>query len=364
MNIELLNNFKKEVTAVRDYLLHIQYIDTILECSISEDDNTNLANCVIQLKDHLNGFRTSKKLFEYKASTISLYGILEKYVEIWVKEYLISLSKIIHRYSDIDEKIKANHFNFSLDLIRILSSRESAKYQYIHKEDVLRKLNNCVLSSENYELNTEAFVIFSGNLKHNKIADLLKPLNINLNDGLAKNISLNQEIGLQVSAYQNADKSILYTKLNDLVERRNCIAHGSEVYDILGISELESYIQFLEVYCQAVFEVLQQDLIRLESIHHFQAIENENIINVFNNEIVALRIRNRTVSVGDLIIVESPDGSFMKKMILSIQMNNVSYDKIEIEASCDVGLKLDSSVKKNYKFYMSKIVDACISDAK
>jgi hypothetical protein len=354
MNIESLNDFKKEINDVRSYLLHIQYIDSIVECPLSLSERTDIVNSVIQLKEHTRKFRTSKKIFEYKASIISLYGILEKYIESWIKEYLISLSKIIYSYNDIDEKLRRENFDKSLSLMNILSTRETAKYQHLKKEEVLANLHNCIANIDEYQLNIDAFVILSGNLKHNKIVDLLKPLNINLNDGLTKNSTLNSSIGFQSSSHQNTDKNILYSKLNDLVERRNYIAHGSEISDILGLSELESYIEFLEVYCHAVFDVLKEELIKLEIIHRFCQIESGNVINVFNDQILAVKIQNRKVSVGDFIVVENPDGSLIKKSILEIQVNNVSFESISIDSVCNVGLRVDPSIKKNCKFYMKK----------
>jgi len=141
------------------------------------------------------------------------------------------------------------------------------------------------------------------------------------------------------------------------VERRNYIAHGSEVSEILGLSELDSYIQFLEIYCQAIFEVLQEELIKLESIHGFQQIPNEDVIDVFGSAILALRIQNRVVGVGDIIIIETPDGHFMKKPILSIEIDKTSHEKVEILDTLDIGLRVDPSIKKNYKFYMSRATD-------
>lgn len=58
---------------------------------------------------------------------------------------LISLSNVVPEYNTIHQKIRDNHFNISLELINTITSRESAKYEYLTKEQVLNKLNdaNC-----------------------------------------------------------------------------------------------------------------------------------------------------------------------------------------------------------------------------
>ncbi|MCP4345072.1 MAG: hypothetical protein GY795_06045 [Desulfobacterales bacterium] len=142
------------------------------------------------MKNHYRTFGTDKKVFEYKAIIISLYGLLEKYVEVWIKEYLDTLSDIISEYNEIDEKIREKHFELSLKLISAITSRESAKYQHLSKEDVLKKLNDCIVNPSAYKINTEAFVLLSGNLKHNKIAELFKKINVDLNKGLKINQTL------------------------------------------------------------------------------------------------------------------------------------------------------------------------------
>lgn len=352
MNITSLERFKAEVNQIREYLKHIQYVNDVLGYAVLEENNQEIKALLNTLKEHDRSFRTDQRVFEYKAAIISLYGLLEQYVENWIKEYLDSLSRLVPQYNQIDEKIRNNHFELSLKLIDILISREFAKYQHLKKEEVLRKLNNCMFTPINYQINTEAFVLSSGNLKHNKIVDLFKLLNVDLNSELIKSESLNKEIGLQSNQISNTDKDILYNKINDLVERRNQIAHGSEILDILGISGLEPYIQFLEVYCQTIFETLFEKFIKQESIHSFQKIEK--VVKIFRSQILAFEIDNYTIEVGDMLIVETIEGRFYKKPILNIQLDKVTHQKLTISEKTNISVCVDFKIKENQTFYIAK----------
>jgi hypothetical protein len=352
MNITSLNNFKKEVNQVKEYLKHIEIVDNIIAYSILENDNDQIKKILNNLKEHSNSFKRDKKIFEYKAAIISLYGLLEKYIETWIKEYLESLCRVVRDYNEIDEIIKNNHFEFSLKLINSIISRESAKYQALTKEKVLEKLNNCIASPTNYQINTEAFVLLSGNLKHKKIVELFKHININLNNELVKNENLNKEIGLSKDRISHEDKDILYNKINDLVERRNQIAHGSETLEILGISALEPYVQFLEVYCQAIFEALFENLIKQESKYAFQKIEK--IIKVYGNKILAFEVENYTVKVGDMLIIEAQESRFFKKPILTIQLDSEEYQELRISEKTKIAISVEHKIKDNQKFYIVK----------
>ncbi|MEG4803979.1 MAE_28990/MAE_18760 family HEPN-like nuclease [Microcoleus sp. ARI1-B5] len=352
MNIASLEDFKKEVNQIREYLKHIQYVSDVVGCAVLEEDNEQLKVLLNRLKEHDRIFRTDRRIFEYKAAIISLYGLLEKYVETWIKEYLNSLSCLICDYHNLDEKIRNNHFELSLKLISTIITREIVKYQHLTKEEILRKLNTCLVNPTNYQINTEAFVLLSGNLKHDKIVELFKLFNIDLNGELIKNENLNQEIGLSPDLISRTDKDILYNKINDLVERRNQIAHGSETLDILGISGLEPYIQFLEVYCQAIFETLAEKIIQQESIHTFQKIEK--VVKIFSSKILAFEIDNYTIEVGDMVIVENAEGRFYKKPILEIQLDNIRHQQLTIIEKTNISVLVDLKIKDNQTFYIEK----------
>jgi hypothetical protein len=353
MNIESLENFTREINQIREYLKHIQYVNDVSAYAVLETDNEQIRNLLNTLKEHDRSFRTDKRIFEYKASIISLYGLLEKYVELWIKEYLNSLSNVVPEYNKIDQKIRDNHFELSLKLINTITSRETAKYQHFTKEEVLKKLNDCIVNPTKYQINTDAFVLLSGNLKHNKIVELFNKLNLDLNDELLKNEELKNEIGLNQNTISRIEKDILYNKINDLVERRNQIAHGSEeVDDILSISELEPYIQFLDKYCQAIFQTLFEELIKQESIHIFQKIEN--VINTYGNKVLAFELENYTIKVGDMLIVETKEGRFYKKPILTIELNRKEYPELIITEKTSIGVSVEPKIKDNQTFYIIK----------
>ncbi|MBD2438135.1 MAE_28990/MAE_18760 family HEPN-like nuclease [Nostoc sp. FACHB-110] len=354
MNIESLESFKREVNQIKEYLKHIQYVNDVATSTVLETDNEQLKQLLNTLNEHYRGFRTDKRIFEYKATIISIYGLLEKYVEIWIKEYLQSLSSLVPEYSLLDEKIRDNHFELSLKLINIITSRESAKYQHLTKEEVLKKLNGCIVNTNKYQINTEAFILLSGNLKHNKIVELFNKFNLDLNNELLKNEELNNEIGLKQNTISRIDKDILYNKINDLVERRNQIAHGSEEVDaILSTSELEPYIQFLEKYCQAIFEILVEQIIKQEAIYKFQKIEN--VIQVLNSRILAFEIEKYKIRIGDMLIVETKEKRFYKIPIQTIQLDKQPYTEIAVSERKKIAISVNFKLKENQTFYVVKL---------
>lgn len=123
MNVSSLDNFKKEIQQIREYIKHIQYVNDVAGYTVLETDNEQIKMLLDTLKVHYSSLGPDKKVYEYKATIISLYGILEKFLEVWIKEYLDTLSNIISEYNKIDEKIRETHFELSLKLISIITSR-------------------------------------------------------------------------------------------------------------------------------------------------------------------------------------------------------------------------------------------------
>jgi hypothetical protein len=354
MNTTSLDNFREEVNQVREYFKHIQYINEVVSYTSLKTDSKDIQLLLNILQDHHKSFRTNRKIFEYKASIISLYGLLEKYIEIWIEEYLDSLSNLASEYAQIDEKLRNNHFELSLKLISTITSRESGKYQHLTKEKILEKLYKCISNAPEYNLNTEAFILLSGNLKHKQIVNLFELINISLNKSLKENQTLIQYIQkeTQTTSIANIKTDTLYNKINDLVERRNQIAHGSEILDILSISQLAPYLDFLERYCQAIFETLLEEFIRQESIHAFQKIEN--VVKIIANKIIAFEIENYTIKVGDVLIIKTGEGNFCKKHILTIELDNISHQELTITGKTNIAISVDPKIKDGQSFYILK----------
>ncbi|TAE18829.1 MAG: hypothetical protein EAZ95_03185 [Bacteroidetes bacterium] len=259
MNQFSLDKFKNELSQLRAYLQHIQNVNEVIGYAPVETDSEVITMLIEKLRkqEFDSNFRINRKTFEYKAVIISLYGTLERTIENWVKEYLDALSGIVTDYAKLPDKIKDNHFKNSLELITDkLSKKDIApKYQHLRKEEVLKILNQCVEQGTEYKFNADAFLLSSGNLKHDKIAPILANLDIDLKQTtFLKDKSENE-------------KKAIYALIDELVERRNEVAHGSDsvIDNLLEVSLIEEHIINLEIYVSAIFDILNQRLIRFEA---------------------------------------------------------------------------------------------------
>jgi len=348
MQSETLEIFIRDINSIRDYIKYINLVNNI-QVDSRESDNKVL----VDFSNHLYSFGVSKKLFEYKSITISLYGILEKHIGVWIKEYINELPKIVFNYNDLPKNFRDNHFKLSLKLLALLSEGKMLKYEGIEKEVVLAKLNSCVEDPVNFHLNGDAFYLSSGNLKHAKIAEALNYLDIKLTPRL-KVVGKRPENFLYRESVNIENKgNELFKLIDDLVTRRNDIAHGEDIDNILNITEFNEYIDFLEGYGRAIYQIFIEKIIETEACYLYKKIEN--VIGIYKSgSVLCFEIDNSTIRKGDIIIIKLQDGSFDKKEILGIQRNNKSFDELVILTVENIGIDLGKGISKGQEFYIKK----------
>jgi len=328
MKISSLENFKKDINNIEEYIKHIEFVNEIEENNIEDES-------IKQFLKHFDAFKREKKRFEHRAVIISLYGILENHINLWVKEHINNIPLILKDDSLLSPKIKDFHFKLSIDLITtILKQKNNPKYEDMDKDKILKKLN-----SDDFELNSEAFISSSGNLTHQKIVELFAPLEIN-----KKKINKNLVIKKRQST------------IDTLILLRNEISHGTNIAETL--IDFSVYINSLKDYGEALFYILQEkeDEYQIAYEIKYEFFKIEKVHNIINNSILLFELKNNSIKIGDVIIIESSNGDLYKKEILSIEIDEVKIDKVETENRIDVGVDLtsDFNIKRNQNFYIKK----------
>lgn len=349
-----INSFTIEIDQIGEYIIHINSIKPVIDYQEQASDTPQIKSILNDLKTHYISFRRQKKVFDYKAIIISLYGLVEKYLEIWIKEYLESLSKIV-AYDELDDFIKDEHFRLSMKLMSVTIDGRWGKYKNLDKNDILANLHNCIASPNSYTFNTDSFTIQSGNLKHQRIVDICKSVGIRLNDFLSKNQELNTFLNISQTTAVNTESEVLYNKINDLVDRRNLISHGSEdIDDLLDLSILSTYISFVEKYLNAIFETLYENFIRQEANSIFHPITL--VHNVWRNSIIGFEIGNYNIRIDDPIIIKWASGRYDKATIISIEKNRVEYTSLTVETKTNITVEIDKRANRNCTFFLKKKV--------
>lgn len=311
----VIETLKNDMLELRN---HISFIEHLKVDILTTSKNYEYSNS------------SSKRKFEYNSIIVSLYGLVENYIEKFCFEYVEIIEKIIPLYNYLETKFTDNHFNLSIQLLNKVIENKHLKFSNINKENVINNLNNCIVNKANYKLNKEAFTINTGNFKHSKICETVGSLNIKVDEKLRRFDGFNTNT-------ENA-----FNKIDDLVQRRNEIAHGN-VQDILDTTEVIPFVDFIEKYLISIGLIMKEETILLDNIYkkdnHSTLI---NDIKIFKGNIIGivngaeLKLKN-----GDEILIEKADNSIISSNIIEMR----DYD------DRSVTLKLNKNFRDTYKFY-------------
>ena len=329
MKENFLKDFEEEIKIINLYLQHIENVDSlVIKNKFIKSQTFN------SFEKHMRQFNLSKKLFEYKSIVITLYGLIENTISQWIQEHVQNISIIVNNFSDLTESFQNQHFSQSIKLIANINDNKYLKFNNIDKKDILKKLNSTIFTPTDFLLNPEAYIPISGNLKHSKIIEAFKPLEI--------------EFDAKLNSYKN--------KIDELVSRRNDIAHGEKIDDILDISMYSDYIDSLKAYMTIIFETINEKELEYESL--FSYIKIEKIYNIYNNSILCFQLEDNKINVDDTVIVKSAKNDFFIKKVLDIHINKKSVQYVNaIDKVRDISVNLEKNIKCNQTFFIKRKKD-------
>lgn len=316
----VLKNFIDEIEELKK---HIDYIKNVNKSIPSQDP----------LFSYINS--STKKKFNYKSLIISLYGIIEFYSENFLTKYLEEMNHIIPHYNELKQKIKETNLINSANLTLKVIENKHHKYSGLNAEDIIINLNSCLTNINPYTINYPSFTLLSGNLKHSKICDLFKQIDINVE----------QQFN-QLTDFKNISSENKYHKIDDIVDRRNEIAHGS-LNNILDISEFPDYVDFIERYFKSLYQILKFDIEqeRLKYLLNYHSIEFENV-RIFPGNIIGFtNVKKVWFRKSDKIIIKKSEGELSIAKISDLKPFK-NTNEITLK------LKPKTNLKDNQKFYL------------
>jgi hypothetical protein len=314
---QIFVGLSKEIEELR---LHIEYIKNVPTQIKSKS----------KLVPYINSL--TKKKFNYNSLIITLYGIVESYSEKIIKNYLLELSTIVKNYNYLSTKIQEQHLIQTANLSLRVIEAKTPKYSHLDPFDIIRNIYSCINCDPNYTMNYDSFIILSGNLKHQKICELFKQVDIDLDNRLKALPDFNKTIS------ENH-----FNKIDELVVMRNEIAHGS-TSTLLNPLEIEGYVEFVSKYFRNLKFILTSNLEqeKLKYIKNHESIILENAL-VFGGNIVGFsNVAKNKISVKNNIIVEKDKGKLFFATMLEIKKKR----------NLDVTFKLNVNIRQGNKFYL------------
>jgi hypothetical protein len=314
------------------------------------------AQLITQLQEHFR-LRNNKGRFDYNTVIVSLYGYLERYIEDLIGEYLEQVAGFVPKFLDLPPTVQANHLPLSIELARKADYQRYASS--VRPEEVVAKLHACYASPDKYELNVVAFAQHSANFRQAVVTQTFAQCGIgDVGQGIKHSEPFTaflkaEDPELDVSLYVSRDDDVVFSRLNDLANRRNDVAHGSPVDDTLSRDLLRGYVRFIEAYADALALVVYE---RTLPFLLTAAIPLGNAIKVINNSIVCINLPDGEIAVGDTLIAKTRDTGRPYKAgpIRELQRENTPLEKIVGAPGVQIGMRVEFGVKDNHEYYYFK----------
>lgn len=266
---------------------------------------------------YIKSQQTKEKIFNYQTNIISLYGAFEFFVEEVFKEYIECLKKIVPQYDKLDNKIINNYFD---NVAKLHSKLNYAKFSHITERQIVQNLERVIVQNRN-EIIAESYLGNGGNYKHDVVCKLMSSIGIfNVNGDIVK-ISPLSDLLTEATTDVEHQRKMVQFRIDDLVDRRNEVAHGVTTDDIIDIDSFEKMLNLIQKYCLSLNKLLEHKLLTYMWEHSSSSIYIPD--KVYGNFIVALKVKNIQIGVGDKILIERNNyPRYIEATILGIRIKD------------------------------------------
>jgi len=352
-----LQSFKKKLEELRHHIEGLQLESRLVSFAVSEKPQAEQDSLISEYLRHLSQTHSEKRRFDYNSIIVSLYGFLERFVESMIESYLKQLNRIIPEYKAIPEEIRKNYIDFSIEFMRHV---ENAKYEgLITKEQLISDIYSCVTDSDNYRINPYPFIHHTANFRMDVIARSFAKIGIrNLSARVIKCPVFTRYLqDKDPGSVDHAEPESALSDLNDLVSRRNEVAHG-ELPDQLidNRTILDDYIPLFEVYGEALYDVVHGEILKYQSEH--KGIPLGEASKVYHQgKVIGISVKNTALEVGDQIVAKPAEDILphLAGKILELQIKGHKYDEIPANPSgVEVGIRVPFKAKENQIFFLIK----------
>src|SRR5688500_14183764 len=262
------------------------------------------------IKDIQDHFRSTnqKAQYDYNTIIISLYGYLERYVEDLITEYLTQISSNVPTFSELPPSIQGSHTTLSLELARKADYQQFAGT--VRVEEIVSRLHACFNAPNQYQLNVKAFAQHNANFRHKVVAATFSQCGISDVGQAFRQAEpfisfLEREApDRDLDSYLGGSDDVVFARLDDLANRRNDVAHGTPVGDILSHDLLRTYVDFIEAYASGLGLIVYE---RSLPFMLRRALLLGTAIDVFDSRVVCVNLPTGKITVGDTLIAKTQD---------------------------------------------------------
>ncbi len=286
------------------------------------------------------------KQFDFNSHIISIYGAYEHFIEQLLVTYLEKICAVITNFNSLPEEIQKNNLAKNIEIIKQLDYRKNRSL----KPELLIEILHKNINENSSVLNIDAFKNHSANFRISVVESYFKEIGISGVSNLIRQYEpLKTYLENNISDFSSKKNTIIFQTLEHICDLRNDIAHGVNNVQLLNKSILFEYIDFMKVFAQSLFALIDNDY--LSKVYELEE-KVINVIDIFNKEILCFNSENFKIDKNSKLLVKSENHfpNVFYANILDIQYEKKSIERVRSEDGIDIGIKVDKKIKKTMGF--------------
>jgi hypothetical protein len=275
-----------------------------------------------------------EKIFRHCAVIGQLYSLYENFSEDLLAAWLNRLSKY-YKHDELSLKFQAR---YRRGISKILADINKNKHRKIDLEKVVDRYLGAIRNDINWEIIPEAITSHENNLRSSELAEMFKSSNIeNVLGMIDEDVNIRSYLSLGLAENPLASKV-----LDNFVQYRNDATHG-DPENILGVSALYSWVEFIYLLNQALYYIITVNIIK-ENIRTSPHIVIGEIIKLYSNNISIVKMCSGSIEVQKkYYIVKNNKYNILD--VLSIQIEGIDTKKVSFSGKeIDIGIKTSNEV--------------------
>jgi hypothetical protein len=229
------------------------------------------------------------------------------------------------------------------------------RYREVTQFDVAKSLASCLdESASSFDLRLELISLHSSNLRLDALCELFGWAVADLQDKISRSDAVESWGARSENANTRALKEVVKNELDDLVERRNEVAHRAIPDDILSYDRLLAAVDFIEAISLGLVATLAVPLLEA-SIKDGETVSLGTPTEYFRkNRVAVIPSLESPVTVGDCILQPGAVSTRWGR-VLEIQVNEEPVPTAP--SGTEVGLLFDFKVRKRTQLFLWQTPD-------
>lgn len=362
--VEIFDTLNKEVETFDKRLESIIiYINKVEEERnlIQLNQEKKLKNLNQNLKKYIELITIeNSSTINYNAVIISLYGCFENFIDNILVDFLEIISSLEIEYEKLNKAILTNHQRL---VGNFLSNINRYRNYELTTKDVINRLNSCLNNQQNFKLNSRILITHGGNLNFEALNSLFNQIGIQniwykikytkeFKEYYKKKNNISDDKSIEKLFKINKNLNLLFNIINDLVERRNSVAHSWEEESRISFQEIkEDYIKFLQSISKAIHRILIEEIYEY-LYNNNKLLKIDKIYNLYCHQILCINSGESCINKFDYIYIVFNNNKKKLFKILNMQINKKNVNKCDKEE--DIGIQLDERISNCKEVYILK----------